>query len=78
MYHIIQTEKGFIMGTSIELVLSMKNANMFTAPQPKMEYMESVSGRVKELYLTDIRHDCAAHFLADLDQAGLIDLNTMQ
>jgi len=77
MQHIIQTEKGFIMGSSIDIVMSMKNANMFTAPQPKIEYMEGVAMRVKELYLKDIRHDCAAHFLADLDQAGLIDLKSM-
>lgn len=66
------------MGNAIELVMTMKNANMFTAPQPKMEYMESVSNRVAELYKAVIRHDSADHFLADLDKAGLIDLNTMQ
>jgi len=66
------------MGSSIEIVMAMKNANMFTAPQAKMEYMEAVSTRVNNLYRTPIRHDCADHFLTDLDAAGLIDLNTMQ
>lgn len=66
------------MGTSMQIVITMKNANMFTAPQAKMEYMEAVSHRVQELYRKAIRHDCADHFLADLDEAGLIDLNTMQ
>ena len=75
---IITTERGFIMGNAIELVHTMKNANMFTAPQPKMEYMEAVAHRVETLYLKTIRHDCAEHFLADLDTAGLIDLDTMQ
>jgi len=78
MSFVLTTERGFIMGNSIEIVMAMKNANMFTAPQAKIEYMEAVSGRVKDLYKTPIRHDCADHFLTDLDAAGLIDLSTLQ
>lgn len=78
MQHILSLEGKFIMGTPKEIVIGMKNNNVFTESQPKLEYMELAAARVQMMYGYEIRHGDAADFLADLDSHGLIKLSSMQ
>lgn len=65
------------MGNAKEIVIGMKNSNMFTEALPKLDYMADVSQRIRDMYQHDIRCDNATDFLADLNRHGLIKLSTM-
>ena len=69
----VNTEDGAVFSavTARRVVSQMRRDN-WNAPSRKLEYMQEVAERVRQMTDREVRTDTPAHFLADLQSAGAL------